>query len=225
MRFRSKEHENLFRVIANDLESPLDSVVETYLNYKQDYVRRTRTWKKSQRTKHAWRKLRFKMRTAIRRYHRSPRARHPRRAVARAVREMRSRGFAPEGDKAVRLPLYEYERHEFLRSLSLLRASLYHEASFFDLEEAQIDFGILTDEIAESVLRVEGAVIREEPVALSDLEAMLALVGEDVLAEVHGSGDPVFKLGETEALVEAVLRIQETPPGAKEPIPMAGETE
>lgn len=200
MKFETNESREMALRLMGVQDSPDQDFLEVYLKGKEDYFSRVRSWSKSQKQKHNWRKHRFKYQAGIDRYHRKTQGLFHKRILSAIKGKVKENG-------TVECKLPEYIRYQFLEAISDIRTILWSEASFFTLEEAYLERAEWTDIIGYGIGELERAIITEAHVPYEVLECLLVMIPNDDLDETFGEGFSSTIL-EEESITEALKKVQ-----------------
>lgn len=192
-----------FRLLQGaDATTSEEEMVEVYLKGSGEYVNRAKEYRRSQTTKHAWRKKAHVFKAGIKKYHRSGKAMR-----ARVTLGTRLSSTIKKKDEGFCLHFREYEMYEFLKSISSVKASVYREATVFKLEESYADFAIFAEEVNTSLNRIEEAILTSSVISCKDMEHLLMLVECEVFDEEGRDEDGDLILEENETYVDRLLSL------------------
>lgn len=197
MKFDSPELEKFVRDLLG--ASPEEPLLEVYLKAKGEYVHRTVGWKRSQQQKRNWRKHRFNYEKGIKRASRRGIAKERKSTLLGDLRAM-FRSLA-QGEERVEIQPMEYRMFEVVGVLSEMEADLADGMTFFTLEEPYIDGKMYLEELFGATGRLKAAVLMGGKVEFSDLELVLAALGEEAVSEFLNS-----PIRENESLTERLLK-------------------
>ena len=107
------------------------SLFELFIKKRKPLVSKVRNFRKSQRSKLAWQKKRFKYMAGINRFHRSIKGKKMHRAMGRFVA---TRIF--RGDESVKLN----DANEVLKAISSIRTHIYIEADYYMPLQEEVEF-------------------------------------------------------------------------------------
>jgi hypothetical protein len=166
-----------------------------------DRIRRLRTFRQSQSSKHAWRQKRGNFMQGIRRFHRSSKDAKP---IADRLKDRMDRyreklpfsgentGESQSESFLFRIP--ETELNEFIHDLILLEAEAAKVASTFGLDEQYVESTVFMAEVFDSIgvikeklLSIEGPL----PIPFDAFETLLALMGPSQFDNFNENEEPL----------------------------------
>jgi len=160
-----------------DEDSIPDEVFEIFIKQRRKRVNRLKDFRKSQNTKSAWRKNRYKYLFSIRKFHRSIKGKRLHRSMGRflALRYLPSKRPARESLERV--------KDLVLKASSSIRTHMYIEEGYYRSLDAQIDLELLAEYILPILQGVEAKLYENICYEMNDdeLECVLRIIDEDEL--------------------------------------------
>lgn len=151
-------------------------LVELFIKRRKPLVQKMKNFRKSQRTKQAWRQKRFKFLMGISRFHRSIKGKRMHRALGRFIA---TRIFKQES-------IISRDANESLKAISSIRTHIYIEADYYRTLQEEVEFQEFVDYAIPLLGDLESKLFEDSDYQPSEdeLELLLRIVPFDVLEKV-----------------------------------------
>lgn len=151
-----------------------------------DRVRRLKTYRQSQATKHAWREKRCNFMQGINRFNRNEKTTDFKKGVMDKLKGWgKISPFKGEeesdSDKLDKVEWYEFaptgyfDLYEFLGELTMLESLVYETAGTFTLDDQFLESSVFADAVCEDIGKFKSCLINDKPVPANIFETVLMI--------------------------------------------------